>query len=95
MAALWLTVVGILKGFLDVSELVCGFSLTDHFRLYAETESMPDPEALLHSQHTSVQPETRRKLYSGKQGHNRKEFSCTMVLLAGLSSSIALIVAHL
>lgn len=56
------------------SELVCGFSLTDHFRLYTETESMPDPEAFLHPQHACIQPEASRKLYSGKQRHNRKEF---------------------
>lgn len=70
MSSLRLTIdvfLGIWKGFLDTSELVCGFSLADHFRLYTETESMPDPEAFLHSQHISIQPKARRKLYSGKQ----------------------------
>lgn len=74
---------GIWKGLLDISELFCGFSLTDHFRLYTETESVPDPEAFLHSQHTCFQPETGRKLYSGKEGHNKKEFSGTLVLWLG------------
>lgn len=49
-------------------------SLTDHFRLYTETESMPDQEAFLHPQHFSIQPEARRELYSGKQRYNRKLF---------------------
>ena len=74
MASLELTVgvlFGTWTGTLAICELVCGFSLTDHFRLYTETESMPNPEALLHSQHTSIQPEARRKLYSGKQGQQK------------------------
>lgn len=63
----------------NISELVCGFSLIDHFRLYTETESMPDPEAFLHPQHARIQPEASRKLYSGKQRHNRKEFGCFLL----------------
>lgn len=35
---------------------------------------MPNPEAFLHPQHFSIQPETRRQLHSGRQRHNRKLF---------------------